>query len=212
MKHKGRAAKKKGALNAVIGSYGLSTMAEITIHWQGDGLARMKAAITLLAGKNDPEPLRRALNHTGDKAYTLVRRLIAQHTRVPVRMIDKYGAMKKRRAAVKGTGLEYRIEATGKGIPLKVFKAYQTRKGVTVDVWPKGRYLIPHAFIVKSLGGHVFWRTSKSRTPIARPTGPSIPKELVKKYVDEAFQSLVSRELPQRVEHEVRVITDGIVS
>jgi hypothetical protein len=139
-----------------------------------------------------------------------VRRLISQRTRVPVRAIDKYGAMRKVRANL--GRLEYKIQATGKGIPLKVFKAYQTRRGGSVYVWPKGRYLIPHAFIVKSLGGHVFWRTSKSRLPIEKPTGPSIPKELVKKYVDEAFQSLVSRELPPRVEHEIRVITDGVVS
>ena len=181
----------------------------LVIQWEGDGLARIRAALETLASDRHKKSLTRAVNHTGDKVYTRVRKLIAERTRAPVRALDQYGALRKRRA---GAELEYRVEATGKGIPLKVFKAYQTRAGVSVFAWPTGRYLVRHAFMVGSLGGNVFFRTSKKHGPIKKLTGASIPKELVKRYVDREFQQMVSRELPARVEHEIRVLTAGVVA
>jgi len=184
-------------------------MTAIVARIEGDGIARIRHAIGILASPRKMVGLARALNHTGQKVHTEVRRRIAQRTSAPVRAITQYGALKTVRATA--GALEFQIRSTGKGIPLKVFAAEQGPKGVRVTAWGK-RYLIPHAFMVASMGGHVFWRTSRSRLPIRKPTGPSIPKELVKQYVEQAMNQIVSRDLPPRLEHEIRVMTEGIVS
>lgn len=185
-------------------------MTDIVVKWEGDGLARIRFALDVLGSDGVKKAGARALNHTGDKVYTQVKRRIAEQTKAPVRALDQYGALRKVRA--NWTTMEYQIRSTGRGIPLKVFKAYQTKQGVSVFAWSRGRYLVKHAFMVASLGGNVFFRTSKKRLPIQKLTGASIPKELVKRYVDQEFQRIVNRELPTRVEHEVRVLTSGIVS
>jgi len=76
----------------------------------------------------------------------------------------------------------------------------------------------PSAFIVESLGEHVFWNThawsetSERFNKLERIAGPNVPQEMVKDHVAAAFEALVSTDLPARLEHEIRVLTDGAVS
>lgn len=121
----------------------------------------------------------------------------------------KYGRVRKIPAS--GAVLEFLITSRGGPIPLKHFKARQVGSGVSAAPW-NNRKIYKHAFIVPSLGGHAFWRMGKGRLPIKRIAGPNVPKEMVKDQVAAAFNTLVSASLPSRVEHEIRVLTDGVVS
>jgi len=54
-------------------------MATITYHWTGNGIARLKTAAHALAddGKRHTV-LRRAINHTGNKAFTRTKRELSK--------------------------------------------------------------------------------------------------------------------------------------
>ena len=184
-------------------------MSDFVLVWEHkESLLRVIAASNALAGQKKFVALSRAVNHTGDKVNTQVRRAISKRTSVPPMALEKYGALKKRLSTP--ATLTYEIKSSGKGIPYKAMGARQTRVGVSVMAWGR-RFVIPHAFIGQgSLNGNVFIRRGSSRHPIKALTGPSIPKELVKHYVDQVFHTTVTRELPPRVEHEVRRLTNGI--
>lgn len=160
------------------------------------------------AGKKGPIAMARALNHTGDKVRTQMIRALVPQTGLKRKTIVK--ALVKNRA---GAGsLVYVIKSRGGDISLKHFAARETRKGVTAA--PRGqRKLFASAFVKGGrfpnrvglgLGGHVFARVGKSRTPIKRlKSGVFIPAEMVKGATKEAFDRTVASELPKRINHEL---------
>ncbi len=168
-----------------------------------DRLAERFAA----AGVNVRPALARALNHTGDKTRTQVARALARQTGA------KYGVIRGALASFRAGagGLVYKIVAKGAFMSLKEFGARQTRSGVSAAPWNKRR-IFPHTFIVATLGGHVFERTSKERFPIRKLWGPAIPREMVKDQSKSAFESTVAHELPPRIEHEIAAILGGSVA
>ena len=184
-------------------------MATLTMHWQGDGIARLTIAAQKLSSTQKNNVLRRAVNHTGDKVHTAVMRALAQQIGAPQAVIRRYGKITKLRA--NNATLTYIIRCAGGPIPLKHFRAYQTRKGVSAAPW-KNRKTYRSAFIVPSLGGHAFWRTGSKRLPIERIAGPNVPKEIVKDASAAAFHAVTAATLPARVAHEIKVLTNGVVS
>lgn len=87
-----------------------------------------------------------ALNKLGDQARVAGERVVRKTYGLTIDQFNKYISV----TFAKGGSLEYVITATGKGFPMILFKARQTKLGVQVVI--KGRtVLIPHAFI-KSIG------------------------------------------------------------
>jgi hypothetical protein len=177
-------------------------MGEFTVRVDTRDFDRMAATFAFV-GANIQPALRRAINHTGDKARTQVQRALVKQTGL------KYGRI---REALKtypaGAGLTYRIVARDGYVSLKEFAARQTAKGVSAAPWGRRR-VFPHTFIVPSLGGHVFERTSSTRLPIRKLWGPAIPNEMVKDQTKTAFESVVAAELPARVDVEIGAILSG---
>jgi hypothetical protein len=155
-------------------------------------------------GNQAPHAIRRAVNHTGDRALTQVTRTLAKQTGV------KYSAVKKALFTQRATysRASYTIRSKGGYIPLKEFDARQTAGGVSAAVWGKRR-VYPHSFIVPSMGNNVFVRVGKERRPIRIMWGPALPNELVKDETAEIFLSTVASLLPARVAHEVQAILHG---
>lgn len=174
------------------------------------------------AGKNAPLALVRAVNHTGDKARTQMRRVLVKQTGLTMKTIRK--AVTSKQA---WDGSPYEIKSRGGNIRLKYFKARETRKGVTAAPWGK-RQIYPHTFIKGGLftdakqrrawhplltalgrkplnmGGHVFIRLGKRKLPIeAVKSGLFIPTEMVSGSSEAAFNATVERELPARIAHEL---------
>ena len=142
----------------------------------------------------------RAVNHTGRKALTAVRRALVRQTSIPRRVVVAGVSPVPARAAGAGE-IAFTIVGSGRKIPLKLFRARQTRSGVSAHVWG-GLKHYPSAFIVRSLGHHVFRRVSRRRLPIERLTGPSIADEMVRDQSLQAFREAASG-LPDRVRHEI---------
>jgi hypothetical protein len=184
-------------------------MAALTMQWSGNGVPKLTIACQKLSSGQKANAFRRALNHTGDKVYTIVLRTLSDQIGAPQAVIRRYGKIIKLRA--NNAALTYTIRAAGGPIPIKHFRAYQTRKGVSAAPW-KNRKTYRSAFIVPRLGGHAFWRTGRKRLPIERIAGPNVPKEMVKDASAAAFHAVTATQLPRRVEHEIRRLTDGVVS
>ncbi len=184
-------------------------MAALTMHWQGDGIRKLTIAAEKLGSAKKNTVLRRAVNHTLDKVHTAVLRALAQQIGAPQNVIKRYGKITKVRA--NNATLTAIIRCSGGPIPLKHFKAYQTRKGVSAAPW-RNRKTYKSAFIVARLGGHAFWRTGSKRLPIERIAGPNVPKEIVKDASAAAFHAVTNATLPARVAHEIRALTNGVVS
>ena len=90
--------------------------------------------------------------------------------------------------------------------------------GVKAKPWGKSRkfkgafIFAGHAKSGQAIaGGHVFKRSTKASTPIEKMYGPSIPKEMLKDETAEAFEAATG-DLANRIAHEIRVISKGVIS
>lgn len=185
-------------------------MAELRYQWTGDGIARMTIALEALAGPRRVAAMRRAINHTGDKTFTRVKRALTKQMGLPSQKLFKDGrTLVKRRAA--GGSLEYQIVSGGKAVRMKEFRWRKTKRGITAYPWNVAHHFEP-AFVIPRYGNNLYLRRTSKRFPIEALYGPNINKELVKDATAAAFLSIVATDLPPRVEHEVKVITNGVIS
>lgn len=184
---------------------------QITI--DANEFTRLGNVLAAIGDTDTKRAIVRALNHTGSKAYTQVKRAMVGQTGMPYGVVNK-GVKRKlaHTGSASGTGgsMEFVIIGTGKPLSLKYFKARQTRKGVSAAPW-NVRRIFPGTFNtggsfekgrVSVLGGHVFKRTSAKRGPLEKLYGPGIANELIKDEVKATFERVAS-ELPDRLSHEI---------
>ena len=159
------------------------------------------------AGQKKQLALVRAVNHTGAKALTQVRRALVKQTGLKRKTIVK---------AVKATkafnGSDYVIKTSGGNIRLKHFGARETRRGVSAAPWGKRR-VFPGTFIKGgrfpgrrdlAMGKQVFIRDGQARAPISvQRSGLHIADELVTGNAEAMFYRTVETELPKRLSHEL---------
>ncbi len=188
----------------------------IRMHWTGDGITKIAAATRKLEGRTAYTALRRAVNHTGDRTFTAVKRAVANQAGVSQSIAVDKGGIRKRRA--NASALEYLIISKGGYLPLRYFKPTQLSKGTKASPWGS-RKLFEHAFmgprpglLASRLKGNVFVRSSDRRLPIRKLWGPAIPREIVRDETARQFEAVASTSLPSRVEHEITRMTRGVVS
>ena len=159
---------------------------------------------------------RRGINKIGDKARTQVKRALAKQTGLKQSDLIKYGAFGESRANY--STLAYAITSKGGYVPLKAFGARQFSWGVQARPWGKSQRF-KGTFIFAGTptsgkpvaGGHVWHRRTQASRPIEKMFGPAVPVEMVKGASAKAFED-ATLELGQRIAHEVRVMTDGVVT
>lgn len=135
----------------------------------------------------------RAMTYEGQKAFTQVKRDLQKQTSIPRGHITSGTSFKKA-----GQGdLTTIIKGTGRPLPLKEFGARQFNFGVRAKVWGQNQRF-PGAFmgpkpgtIASKLGGHAYHRTQRTRLPIEKMYGPSIPREIVKDQAPRAYYDSV---------------------
>jgi hypothetical protein len=196
---------------------------ELFIFADTSGLQALAARLRNV-GNQAPHILRRAINHTGDKARTKVVRALVKQTGA------KYGAVRRALATKRAnfSSLAYRIVARGGFMPLKDFSPRQRRDGVSAAPW--GRRVVFHqAFISPALGGGVFVRELShssegsggsgaesanpprvKRLPIRQLWGPAIPREILKADARAAFMATVEGDLVARAEYELNAVLGGV--
>ncbi len=184
-------------------------MATITMHWQGDGIAQLIGATDALVGSRRHAAFRRALNHTGDKTHTQVRRTLTKQMGLTSQALFKQGrALSITRAS--DANLVYTIKSSGRAVRAKEFKHRITGSGITFAPWGKSRH-VKSAFVINRYSGNFYRRRTAKRFPLEALYGPNLNKEIVKDATAAAFH-VTAAQLPQRIGHEIRVITAGIVS
>lgn len=179
----------------------------LTIHFDTAAIARA-SNLFHAAGKNAPLALIRAINHTGDKARTQMRRVLVQQTGLTAKTINK--AVTPKHAF---NGGAYEIKSKGGDIRLKFFKARETQAGASAAPWNKravyaGTFMkggkFPKRVALRTGGGNVFKRTGSGRKPIAvQRSGLFIPTEMVTGSSEAAFYSTIESQLPNRIAHEL---------
>jgi hypothetical protein len=159
------------------------------------------------AGSQMPLVLNRAVNHTGSKALTQMRRVLVDQTGLKRKTLLR---------AVKGTKAfgprPYVIRSKGGDIRLQFFGARETRKGVSAAPWNERR-IYPSTFtkggrfpnrVGLNLGGVVMKRVGKHRKPLQTiRSGLFIAEEMVKGQSEAAFYATIDRDLPDRIAHEL---------
>lgn len=170
-------------------------VASFVVTYDGAATKRFIVSAQKLAGPATRRAMVETLGAAGGKTRTAVRRAL-QHQTAARSYSVVTGAT---RSTLFPAALEYRIEARGKGLPIENFKGLRiTGKGVSASPWNVAR------LFKRSFANHGYRaRLGKSRFPIRRLFGPSIPKELVKDESAEAFERTgpaeVARILPRKL-------------
>lgn len=134
----------------------VTTNADQVLREIDDYVARLKRAAT------------RAVNELAETAKVAGLREISNRYGIGPRAFEKYVTVRLARG--EETGAE--IVVRGRGLPLFLFQARQTKRGVSVKL--KGRrFVIPHAFIKQMTSGHVgvFARGAYGGKEVLRKSG-----------------------------------------
>lgn len=146
----------------------------------------------------------RGLNKTAANVRTAASVAIRQRRKLSARVVREAMGIKSATPSKLGASLT----VTGKPIPLRDYAARQTKQGVTVAVSPGPRKLVVHrgnrAFILPSIGGHVFAREGKGRLPIKKLFGPSLPSTFIQAEVRRAWTATATEAMPKRIAEELR--------
>lgn len=197
-------------------------VAIVTVRLADDQLNRWSNIIGEIGEGRARKAMVRAVNRTVDMVFTRVVRSLVKQTSAPRKMV--VASLKKRKASHHGGAVEGAVVARGGRLSLKYFKPVEVRSGTEVTVMG-GKEYIEGAFFKSGwakkgrgsgnaglgnltnrrvvLGGHVYKRTSKDRTPIEKQFGPSIPAQMVDGATAEVFRKEGAEILQRRVSHEM---------
>lgn len=143
----------------------------------------VQRALDVLGPKKAPRVMARAINRAATSTRTVMQRLVAKDTKLKVGAVRDQIRIEKAKPVA--DGLRARIIITGARIPLYLFGARPTKRGVSANTG-QGRKVYPHTFIARMKSGHigVFERKSRgkgsTRLPIIEKFGPSLPHVFAK--------------------------------
>lgn len=152
-----------------------------------------------------------AINKVAMQARTQASRSIARRYSLPTGAIRKSLTISRRANRLQ---LVAYLKAEGVNLPLIVFKARQTRAGVTVKVGSQ-RTLVKSAFIATMKSGHrgVFgrgrygtggFRPDRKRLPITELVGVGVPTAFKHVEIQTALRDLIESKFPDIMRHEMR--------
>jgi len=210
-------------------------MAMIQVTVVGSGLAQMEEATRILGSPaRARRAFARAINRTGDTVRNEAGRALSDQTGLPKSTGKKAYRRDGERATP--TSLTYVVNGKGGPVSLKYFKPRETRKGVSAA--PRNQRQVFASTFMKAgwwpkrvskanWNGQVFIRSNSDgysydglRSRGAKRSGTKftkaksdvvIPVEMINGAAAEAWRQ-GARRLQPRIEHEVRVMTKGIVS
>ncbi|WP_459778639.1 hypothetical protein, partial [Bartonella henselae] len=107
--------------------------------------------------------------------------------------------------------LETDLIGSGTPLPLKFFKAKETKHGVTYTLFGK-KQILTHGFIKGGsfpkrvdlkMGGNVFQRDDGDQFPIAKQEGPSIAKVMSKPEIASAIAQYANERLTKNIQRQL---------
>lgn len=192
----------------------------LEISLQGAGVRSLADAMAAIGEGKARRAYARAINRVGDGAITQTSRALAKQTGLKVGVTRKALSNPIRATPAR---LEFFKRVRGGDIALKYFGARETRKGVSAAPFGQRRIFPAHFIkgglfpkrVALGMNGHVM-EADTGATRWGRPfnlaqSGVILPEQLVTGQSRAAFEAQAARLAP-RVEHEIRVITKGVVS
>ncbi|ENN93217.1 hypothetical protein [Bartonella bovis] len=152
--------------------------------------------------------LRNAINTTAKQVERFAEKKVAQVSSIPPKRVKK-GVYINGKATAKF--LEADIIGSASPLPLKIFKARETKRGVIYKIFGK-REVMPHGFIRGGkfpervnlkMGGHVFTRTSGDKFPIAKQEGTSIAYVMSKPKVSSSIEHHARERLTKNIQSQI---------
>ncbi|WP_019223363.1 hypothetical protein [Bartonella rattaustraliani] len=152
--------------------------------------------------------LRNALNTSAKQVERFAEKQVADMTSAKLKRV-KRGVYIKEKATARF--LETDIIGSGTPIPLKFFKARETKRGVVYTMFGK-RAILPHGFIKGGsfpkrvelkMGGNVFQRDDGDQFPIAKQEGPSIAKVMSKPEIANAIAQYANERLTKNIQRQL---------
>ncbi|MDM9993071.1 hypothetical protein, partial [Bartonella henselae] len=144
-------------------------------------LQQVKDTFTNLQAPRLHWALRNALNTAAKQVERFTEKQVADLSSAQIKRIRR-GVYIKEKATARF--LETDLIGSGTPLPLKFFKAKETKHGVTYTLFGK-KQILTHGFIKGGsfpkrvdlkMGGNVFQRDDGDQFPIAKQEGPSIAK------------------------------------
>ncbi|WP_375657557.1 MULTISPECIES: hypothetical protein [unclassified Bartonella] len=173
-------------------------------------LQQVKDTFTNLQAPRLNWALRNALNTTAKQVERFTEKQVADISSAQIKRIRR-GVYIKEKATARF--LETDIIGSGTPIPLKFFKAKETKRGVTYKMFGK-KEILPHAFIkggsfpkrveLKKLNGNVFQRADGDQFPIAKQEGPSIAKVMSKPEIASAIAQYANERLTENIQRQLK--------
>jgi hypothetical protein len=180
-------------------------------------LKKLEQAIAGTPRKLQTE-LRLAVNATAKKTVRIMAKQISLQVKTPIKAITPKIKI-SRKATGEALSAEVFIRPSAR-IPLRDFGARQTKTGVSYQIDRKGkRAVLPGAFTVESLGGHVFQRfgektfkhtgryAGKFRQRIDKKYGPSPWGVFVKGQARGPSVEECKAELAKQIDRRIQFIT-----
>jgi len=172
-----------------------------------------------LEKRDIPKVVGRSLDRTGKSVMALFSRRIRQRINLKKSVVDK--SLKTRRSSeiqnlvALALGRAYvELIVSGRPIPLRDFAARQVKRGVTYSIRRGGgrkQYtaLGQQAFIVRSLGGHVFVRRGPeppgpATIGIRKVYGPALPHFLLSKKEQRELLAHAAKVWPEEITRNAR--------
>ncbi|WP_375640825.1 hypothetical protein [Bartonella sp. AA168HLJHH] len=172
-------------------------------------LQQVKDTFTSLQAPRLNWALRNALNTAAKQVERFTEKQVADISSAQIKRIRR-GVYIKEKATARF--LETDIIGSGTPIPLKFFKANETKRGVTYTLFGK-KEILPHAFIkggsfpkrveLKKLNGNVFQRADGDQFPIAKQKGPSIAGVMSKPEIASTIVKKANERLIANIQYQL---------
>ncbi|UNE55562.1 hypothetical protein [Bartonella machadoae] len=169
----------------------------------------MKDTFTNLQAPRLNWALRNAVNTAAKQVERFAEKKVSELTSAKSKRIKK-GVYIKGKATAQL--LETDIIGSGTPIPLKFFKARETKHGVTYTMFGKKK-ILPHAFIkggsfpkrveLKKMHGNVFQRVDGDQFPIAKQEGPSIAGVMSKPEIANTITQYANERLIKNIQRQL---------
>lgn len=189
----------------------------LEIKYKDNAMQRL-AQVVADAGRKLPQELAVAVNATARKTKSVVAKEVTKELAVAQKVV-KAQISQPRKARASSPIAEVQLRKS-KRIPLRDFGARQNKKGVSYRISKStGRRTIPGAFIVQSLGGHVFVRNGRFTTAsrgrnagrvregISKRFGASPFGVYVKQGSSRPVAAATQAELVKQIERRIRFVT-----
>ncbi|MCZ2204007.1 hypothetical protein [Bartonella sp. A05] len=180
---------------------------KLTIHtkWYSKQVTEM---MTMLQAPRLHWALRNAVNDTAKQVERFTEQKVSKVASVQAKRVKK-GVYVNTKATV--DHLEADIRGSATLLPLKFFKARETKRGVVYTLFGR-REIMPHGFIQGGkfpervdlkMGGNVFQIVDGDRFPIAKQTGTSIASVMSKSEVSNAIEHYAHERLATNIRRQL---------